>query len=70
MMLLKKALGHIVSCKDASRLVSRMQERSLGPFERWTLRLLQDRFVKLEIVESVSHETIRTTLKKTKLSLG
>ena len=33
-------------------------------YERWTLRLLRDRFVKLEIVESVSHETIRTTLKK------
>jgi hypothetical protein len=39
-------------------------------YERWTLRLLQDRFVKLEIVKSVSHETIRTTLKKTRLSLG
>ena len=39
-------------------------------YERWTLRLLQDRFVKLEIVDSVSHETIRTTLKKTNLSLG
>ena len=39
-------------------------------YERWTLRLLQERFVKLEIVESVSHETIRTTLKKRKLNLG
>ena len=39
-------------------------------YDRWTLRLLRDRFVKLEIVESVSHETIRTTLKKTNLSLG
>ncbi len=39
-------------------------------FDRWTLRLLQDRLVKLEIVESVSHETIRTTLKKMNLSLG
>jgi hypothetical protein len=39
-------------------------------YARWTLRLLRDRFVKLEIVESVSHETIRTTLKKTNLSLG
>lgn len=33
-------------------------------YERWSLRLLQDRFVKLEIVESVSHETLRNTLKK------
>jgi transposase len=39
-------------------------------YERWTLRLLQERFIKLEIVESVSHETIRTTLKKTNLNLG
>ena len=39
-------------------------------YERWSLRLLQDRFIKLEIVDSVSHETIRTTLKKTNLSLG
>jgi hypothetical protein len=39
-------------------------------YERWSLRLLQDRFIKLEIVSSISHETIRTTLKKRKLSLG
>jgi hypothetical protein len=39
-------------------------------YERWSLRLLQERFVKLEIVESVSHETIRTTLKKKSLNLG
>ena len=31
---------------------------------RWTLRLLRDEMVALEYVESVSHETIRTTLKK------
>jgi hypothetical protein len=39
-------------------------------YERWSLRLLQERFVRLEIVDSVSHETIRSTLKKTNLSLG
>jgi len=39
-------------------------------YERWSLRLLRDRFVKLEIVSSVSHETIRATLKKRKLNLG
>jgi hypothetical protein len=31
----------------------------------WTLRLLADRVVALEIVESISHETVRRTLKKT-----
>jgi transposase len=33
--------------------------------ERWTLRLLGDRLVELDIVESISPETVRQTLKKT-----
>jgi hypothetical protein len=37
---------------------------------RWTLRLLADRMVALGYVESVSHEAVRQTLKKTNLSLG
>ena len=32
---------------------------------RWTLRLLAERAVELEIVDSLSHETVRRTLKKT-----
>ena len=36
---------------------------------RWTLRLLADKLVELEIVEKTSHETVREVLKKTKLSL-
>jgi transposase len=32
---------------------------------RWTLRLLADKMVELEYVDSVSHETIRQVLKKT-----
>jgi transposase len=32
---------------------------------RWTLRLLADQIVALEIVDSISHETVRQTLKKT-----
>jgi transposase len=31
---------------------------------RWTLRLLAQRLVELEIVESISHETVRRVLKK------
>jgi transposase len=37
---------------------------------RWTLRMLADKLVELEIVEGISHETVRKTLKKTNLSLG
>lgn len=32
---------------------------------RWTLRMLGDELVRLEIVDSISHETIRQALKKT-----
>lgn len=34
-------------------------------FANWSLRLLADQVVELGIVESVSHETLRKTLKKT-----
>lgn len=37
---------------------------------RWTLRLLADRMVGLGYAETVSHETIRQTLKKTNSSRG
>jgi len=36
----------------------------------WSLRLLADRMVELDYVESVSYETVRQTLKKTKLNHG
>jgi hypothetical protein len=40
----------------------------LGPppkgFANWSLRLLTDRVVELKLVESISHETVRRTLKK------
>ena len=37
---------------------------------RWTLRLLADQMVELKYVESICHETVRQTLKKTNYSLG
>ena len=41
----------------------------LGPppkgFANWSLRLLAEKVVELEIIESVCHETVRQTLKKT-----
>ena len=36
----------------------------------WSLRLLQDRFVKLGYVDNISHETIRRILKKTNSNPG
>ena len=34
-------------------------------FANWTLRLLAEQVVALEITESISYETVRRTLKKT-----
>ncbi len=46
----------------------------LGPppkgFSNWSLRLLADRVVELKIVDSISHETVRRMLKKTKSRVG
>lgn len=38
--------------------------------ERWTLRLLADELVRLEVVETISYETVRRTLKQTSSSRG
>ena len=38
--------------------------------ERWTLRMLQAEMIKRKYVDEVSHETVRTALKKTNLSRG
>ena len=38
--------------------------------ESWTMQLLADRLVEFGVVESISDETVRTTLKKTNSSPG
>lgn len=40
-----------------------------GGRSRWTLRLIADKVVELEMVNSISHQTVKRVLKKTKLSL-
>ena len=37
---------------------------------RWTLRLLADKLVELEVVDAVSYQTVRRVLKKTSSSRG
>ena len=41
-------------------------------YARWSLRLLADELVKIEVLDldSISHEAVRQVLKKTNLSLG
>lgn len=53
-----------------ARLVALACSRAPAGQKRWTLQLLADRLVKLNVVDSVSSETVRRTLKKTNLSRG
>jgi len=50
--------------QEAKVIALRLGEPPKG-FANWSLRLLADQVVELGIVESVSHETLRKTLKKT-----
>jgi transposase len=39
-------------------------------YARWSLRMLADKMVELEYTDSISHETVRQVLKKTKSNRG
>ena len=72
---LKRALGRKKQQQPSrAKLLDGEQEAQLialscGPppegRARWTLRLLSQRLVGMEIVETISHETVRKVLKKT-----
>ena len=49
---------------EARRIALRCGQPPEGRM-RWTLQLLADKLVELEVVESVSYETVRRALKKT-----
>ena len=49
---------------EAKMIAMRLGRPPAG-FGQWTLRLLADQMVELEIVDSISPETVRQTLKKT-----
>ena len=50
--------------QEADIIALRLGKPPAG-FANWTLRLLADQIVKLEIADSISYETVRRTLKKT-----
>ena len=49
--------------QEAEIIALRLGDPPKG-YAHWTLRLLAEKVVELEIVDSISHETVRTTLKK------
>ncbi len=53
-----------------ARLVSLCCSEPPKGYAKWSLRLLADKMVELKFVESISHVTVRSVLKKTNLSLG
>ena len=66
-------------CSSRSRKLDGVAEAKLvatccGPAPqgraRWTLRMLAGKLVELQVVDSISPETVRRTLKKMRLSLG
>ena len=50
--------------QEAKIIATRLGSPPKG-YAHWTLRLLARKVVELEIVESISYETVRRTLKKT-----
>lgn len=50
--------------KEAKVVALRCSEPPTGRV-KWTLRLLADTLVEMQVVDTISHETVRQTLKKT-----
>lgn len=70
-----KSRGHrrrSLTGEDEARLIKLACEKTPDGVHHWSLRLLQERWATLENTDtkSVSHETIRKTLKKVNLSHG
>ena len=61
---------HIIDGDAEAKLVALCCSDPPEGYARWSLRLLADKMVELEYVDSVSYETIRRTLKKTNLNPG
>jgi hypothetical protein len=53
---------------EAKLIALRLGKPPAG-YGQWTLRLLADQIVELEVVDSISPETVRQTLKKTRLAI-
>ena len=61
---------HVLDGEAEAHLIALACSKPPAGREHWSLRLLQNRFVKLGYADSISHETIRRALKKKNLSLG
>jgi Homeodomain-like domain len=53
-----------------AKLVKLACSKAPAGFARWSLRLLAGKLVELEVVDSISHESVRSVMKKTTSSRG
>jgi putative transposase len=56
--------------REEARLIAEACTPAPAGRKRWAIRLLTDRMVALQVVDSLSCETVRRVLKKTRSSLG
>jgi hypothetical protein len=56
--------------EQEARLIAIACAQTPDGADHWSLRLLADELVRLEVVPTISHETVRQTLKKTRSSRG
>jgi hypothetical protein len=61
----KPSRSRICDGEAEARLIALSCSQAPAGHGKWSLRMLADKMVELEIVESISHETVRQTLKKT-----
>jgi hypothetical protein len=66
----KKTRAKVLDGAAEARLVQLACSEAPDGHESWTMQMLADKLIELEVVETVSRETVRTTLKKMNLSLG
>ena len=52
--------------EQEARLIAVACSATPDGVDRWSLRMLADELVRLEVVPAISHETVRRTLKKTR----
>jgi transposase len=62
--------NRIIQGEEEAYLIALVCSEPPEGHSQWSLRLLSDKMIELEYVETVSHETIRSVLKKMKLNLG
>jgi transposase len=60
----------VLEAKGEARLIAEACSTAPGGRERWTLQLLADRVVELQLAEACSKDTVGRVLKKTPLSPG